>query len=102
MDFILETLADDFIALQTIRPNWRGGDIAEMAEYVPERQFVEVLRDRGLATKNEVAALVGLLQRRNECAHPSGYLPGINETLGYLAEILQRIRLLKRKWSPVP
>jgi hypothetical protein len=51
----------------------------------------------GLATKNEKNALLDLLRRRNECAHPTGYLPGVNETLGYIAEVLQRIQRLAPK-----
>ena len=39
--------------------------------------------------------LHGLLTRRNECAHPSTYLPGLNETLGYIAETLNRIEYLQ-------
>ncbi len=45
--------------------------------------------------KNEARALHGLLQRRNECAHSTDYYPGLNETLGYLAELFQRVTLLQ-------
>jgi hypothetical protein len=99
MDFIEETLSQELSTLRKLRPAWRGSDISEVAESVPERQLIEALKDLGLATKNEVAALVGLLQRRNECAHPSNYFPKVNETMGYLAEIIQRIQHLRAKWS---
>lgn len=98
MDYLLEKLsADGLVALKAERPKWQGADIHEMAEFVPERQFVEVARPLGLCTKNEMNALISLLQRRNECAHPSGYLPGLNETLGYLSELLQRLKRLSAK-----
>src|ERR1022692_541204 len=98
MDFIQEKLsADNLASLRAVRPKWQGKDISEMAEYVPERQLVDVLQNVGLASKNEVNALVGLLQHRNECAHPSDYLPAVNETLGYIAEVMQRIKLLAPK-----
>ena len=71
--------------------------MAEMREYVPERQLVEVTQAVGLCTKNEAKALVGLLDRRNECAHPSAYFPQMNESLGYVSELLQRLRLLAPK-----
>jgi hypothetical protein len=71
--------------------------MAEMREYVPERQLVEATRDIGLCSKNEMLALVSLLQKRNESAHPSAYYPGLNETLGYISEVLQRLKLLQSK-----
>jgi hypothetical protein len=98
MDYIEEKLsADNMVKLRTVRPNWPGSDIHEMAEHISEYQIVETLRPVGLATKNETKALLDLLRRRNECAHPTGYLPQVNETLGYIAEILQRISKLAPK-----
>lgn len=40
-------------------------------------------------------ALHGLLNRRNECAHPSEYFPDLNETLGYIGELFKRIKQLQ-------
>jgi hypothetical protein len=98
MDYIEEKLAADHLAkLRSVRPNWRGRDIREMAEYIAEYQLVESLKAVGLTTKNETNALLDLLRRRNECAHPTGYLPQANETLGYIAEIIQRITKLAPK-----
>ncbi len=98
MDYIKEKLAGDGLAkVHAARPNWQGRDIGEMAEYVPEHQLVDVLKNVGLGTKNDVKALHGLLAKRNECAHPSSFLPGLNETLGYIEEIIQRVRLLAPK-----
>ena len=98
MDYIEEKLASDgLVALRQERPKWQGADIREMAEFVPERQLVEVLRPLGLATKNQVNALVSLLARRNECAHPTDYYPGLNETLGYISELMQRLATLVGK-----
>jgi hypothetical protein len=98
IDYIEEKLsADNMVKLRAVRPNWRGRDIREIAEYVSEYQIVETLKAVGLTTKNETNALLDLLRRRNECAHPTGYLPQVNETLGYIAEILQRIIKLAPK-----
>lgn len=96
MDFLEDKLASDgLVKVRTQRPAWKSHDMHELREYVPERQLVEVAQAIGLCSKNETQSLVGLLQRRNECAHPSEYLPGLNETLGYLSELIQRIRLLQ-------
>ena len=98
MDFLEEKLqSDGLVKVRALRPAWKGKDIEEMREYVPERQLVEVTKDVGLTTKNEMGALIALLNRRNDCAHPSSYFPGLNETLGYLSELLQRIVQLKGK-----
>ena len=98
MDFLEEKLESDGLKkVRVERPAWKGSNMAEMREYVPEMQLVEVCRDVGLCTKNETQALVGLLRKRNECAHPSNYFPGLNETLGYLSELLQRIKMLHPK-----
>jgi hypothetical protein len=92
MDYIEEKLAaDGLVKLRAERPNWPGKNIHEMAEYIAEHQLVEVLKPLGLATKNEMQGFLGLLRRRNECAHPTGYLPTLNQTLGYIDEVLQRI-----------
>ena len=98
MDFLEEKLASDGLQkVRTVRPAWKWSSIAELREYVPEMQLVEVCQDVGLCTKNETQALLGLLRKRNECAHPSNYFPGLNETLGYLSELLQRIAMLQPK-----
>jgi len=97
-DFIEEKLSEDgLVKLRAARPAWQGADIREMAEYIPERQFVDVMKVLGLTTKNETAAFVSLLQKRNECAHPTGYYPDLNQTLGYMSEILLRLKSLSLK-----
>ena len=98
MDFLEEKFqSDGLVKLRRVRQNWKGLTIEEMREYVPERHLIEATKDLGLATKNEMGALVALLNRRNDCAHPSSYYPQLNETLGYLSELMQRISQLKDK-----
>jgi hypothetical protein len=98
MDYLEQKLASDgLVRLRTARPKWQGRTIEEMREYVPERQLVEVTQPLGLCTKNEMQALVSLLNRRNECAHPSDYYPELNETLGYISETLKRLERLATK-----
>lgn len=98
VDFVFEKLSSDgLVKLRAARPKWAGKDIFEMAEFIPERQFVDVCKDLRLATKNENKLMVSLLDRRNECAHPSAYYPDLNTTLGFTSEILQMIDRLRGK-----
>jgi hypothetical protein len=42
-------------------------------------------------------ALHGLLNKRNECAHPSDFYPDMNGSLGYISELLSRVATLQTK-----
>ena len=42
-------------------------------------------------------SLHGLLSKRNECAHPSDYEPEFSETIGYVSELLNRIKKYEMK-----
>jgi hypothetical protein len=98
MDFIEDKICSDgSIKLKGVRPNWKFTSIDELRELVPEYQIIEVTRELKLCTKTQVKALIGMLNKRNECAHPSIYYPGLNESLGYISEILQRITNLQAK-----
>lgn len=98
MDFLEEKLAADGLrAVATARPKWPTQNIEALREQVNEFQLIEVAQVVGLCSKNEVKALHGLLNKRNECAHPSPYFPNLNEALGYVAEVMQRIKHLQPK-----
>jgi hypothetical protein len=98
MDFLEEKLASDGLrAVATARPKWPTQNIEALREQVNEFQLIEVTHVVGLCSKNEVKALHGLLNRRNECAHPSPYFPNLNEALGYVTEVMQRIKHLQPK-----
>jgi hypothetical protein len=97
-DFLEQKLAEDGLAaVKTARPKWKSSSIEELREEIPEAQLIDVAREIGLCRKNEAKALHGLLNKRNECAHPSEFYPGLNESLGYISELLQRIAQLSRK-----
>jgi len=92
MDFLEEKLASDgFVRLKAKRPAWPSSSVEELRESVVEYQLIDAAKDLGLIGKTQAKALHGLLNKRNECAHPSDYFPALNETLGYVAEILARI-----------
>lgn len=99
MDFLQEKLASDgLVAVHTARPAWaKFNSLAELRENVTEFQMLEVSRDVHLLTKAEYKVLQGLLAKRNECAHPSGYKPGLNEALGYVSELLNRMPIIGQR-----
>lgn len=92
MDFLEDKLASDGLArLRKLRPSWNMASVEELREHVPEFQLIDAARELKLCSKTEAKGLQGLLNKRNECAHPSAYFPGLNESLGYVSELIQRI-----------
>ena len=98
MDFIEEKLTEDgFYSLSIHRPKWQIKTIEDLRDIGPDYQIIQTLRLVKLCSKTEEKALQGLLSHRNECAHPSNYDPRVNETLGFISEIFQRIKHLQQK-----
>src|SRR6266478_1149711 len=84
--------------LHAAYPAWsKYKTVDDLRENIAEYQLIESGRTVGLLTKNEMKALHGLLNKRNECAHPSNYFPGLNDSLGYISELVQRISHLQGK-----
>src|SRR5579864_1646335 len=75
VDLLERKLNSDSLAkVHTKRPNWaKFGTVDELRENVPEHQLIEVAREVGLLSKAETKSVFGLLAKRNECAHPSGF-----------------------------
>jgi hypothetical protein len=86
--------ADGLDTVGKVRAKWPIDSLEDLRESVSEFQLIAVGRDVGLLTKNDVKALHGMLNKRNECAHPSEYYPGLNDTLGFISELFQRIAKL--------
>jgi ribosomal protein S18 len=97
MDFLEQKIVSDgFKKLHSAYSAWsKYKTIEDLREYVSEYQIIEAARNIGLCTKSQTKALQGLLNKRNECAHPSSYYPNLNESLGYISELLQRINQLQ-------
>jgi hypothetical protein len=96
MDFIEERIeSKGFSKLKRIRENWKGSCIEDIRENYPEYQIIEAGRDMGLYSKSVCKALQGLLNKRNECAHPSDYYPDLNQTLRYISEIIARMKAMQ-------
>ena len=62
-----------------------------------EFQLIEAARRLTLCTKTEMKALHGMLNKRNECAHPSDFYPDMNGSFGYISELLSRVKTLQGK-----
>lgn len=99
IDFLEQKLASDGLTkVKTVRKKWnKYKTIEELRENIPEAQLVDVARDVKLISKTECKTFQGLLSKRNECAHPSNYEPGLNESLGYVSELLKRIEQLQNR-----
>ena len=99
MDFLEQKISSDgLVKIKSIRLGWlKYNSIEEIRENLPEHQIIEAARDIGLLSKSETKTILGLLSKRNECAHPSGYNPDMNESLGYVSELINRIEKLNSR-----
>lgn len=102
MDFLESKLAlDGLRKLHTNYPNLaKHKSIEDLRENISEHSLIEISRKLKLLGKTQSKALLGLLNKRNECAHPSSYYPGFNETLGYISEIFNRMGQLQKVKYP--
>ena len=97
IDFLHQKLAEDgFVKLKTVRPKWKLATPEDLREQ-SDSHIIVAAKDVRLLRKTEQKALQGLLNRRNECAHPEDFYPGLNESLGYLSELIGRIKTLKAR-----
>lgn len=99
MDFYEEILErDGLTALRRERPSWKHATSMEtLREYQAEYALLELAQPLGLATKNEMKALLALLNKRNQCAHPSSFMPDLNLALGFISEVLHYMGLMQGK-----
>lgn len=97
IDFLHQKLAEDgFAKLRVARPSWKLAtpeDLREQSDF----HVIETAKDVGFLRRTEQRAIQGLLNRRNECAHPEDFYPGLNESLGYLSELVGRIEALQAR-----
>lgn len=94
VDFLHEYLIPDHLAaLQAVRPKWNLSAAENLREW-GEFAVIEAGKAGAVYGNTTMKALHGLLNRRNECAHPSDYFPDLNETLGFIGELFKRIEAL--------
>jgi hypothetical protein len=93
MDFLEVKMASDgLVRVVSSYPAWaKFSSLEELRENVAEHQLIEAAAVVGLLQKSEKKSLLGLLAKRNECAHPSRYHAGLNDSLGYITDLLGRI-----------
>lgn len=80
--------------LRAARPKWNltvKADLGLQTDFA----LIEALKAAGLVSNGLMKALHGLLNKRNECAHPDEYDPSVNDTLGYVDELMKRIAQLQ-------
>jgi hypothetical protein len=101
MDYLEDKMIFDYLSdIKTVRPKWPISGKEDLREQGTEYQLIAVCRQVKLFTRNEERAFHGLLNTRNECAHPSSYSPTLNETLGFVSQLLNRINTLQQKSHP--
>ncbi len=89
---------NNFINLHAVGAPWTTySSLEELCEKVTEHSLIEVAYKMKLLSKTEKKTIHGLLAKRNEVAHPSGYMPDMNESLGYISEVINRIEILSKK-----
>jgi len=86
-----------FKKLKVVRTKWNASSLDELREEVSEFQIIEACKDLKLINKSEMRILHGFLSKRNLCAHPSDFFPNFNQTLGYMADILNMIKNFQKK-----
>jgi hypothetical protein len=86
--------AERIAKVRVARNKWKLDDAADM-RLQTDFAFVEALKASGLVTNTVMKALHGLLNKRNECAHADDYDPTVNDTLGYIDELMKRIAKLQ-------
>jgi hypothetical protein len=97
IDFLHNHLAVDGLSgLNVARPKWKVSSAEDLREHA-DYHVIEAGKAAGFYPKSVMKALHGLLNKRNESAHPSEFFPDFNETLGYLSELFQRIGYLQAK-----
>lgn len=94
IDFLHNLLVDKHLtALRTARPNWTITVAEDLREY-SDFQVIEAGKAASVYKNTMMRTLQGFLGQRNECAHPSDYFPDLNSTLGYVSELVNRIKRL--------
>ena len=94
-DYLQRRAAQDgFCSLNAKYPKWNITSLESLRDTVGEHNLIEGLYAASLITKSEKKALLALLNKRNECAHPTDYYPDLNQSLGYVSECISRMSAL--------
>lgn len=99
IDFYEEKLASDgLVKVHQAYTNWSGHKtLDDLRENIKEYQLIEAGKKIRLLTNGQMKALHGHLNSRNLAAHPTGFDPGINETLGYVESLIKLAAVIESK-----
>lgn len=98
LDVYDQKLASDGLAkVATEYPKWKTTSLEDLREEVNEFSRIDAGKKIGLLTKVQHKSMHGHLHTRNQAAHPTGFDPGINETLGYIEALLKVVRVIESK-----
>lgn len=99
MDLYEEKLGSDgLVKVHQEYPKWASfGSLEDLRENIKEYQLIEAGKKVKLLSHSQMKSLHGHLHTRNQAAHPTGFDPGINETLGYIAALLKLAAVLEAK-----
>ena len=98
VDYVIEKLGEDGFAKVTAKyRHWQTPIDEYVRDNISDHSLVEVAASMGLLGKQQKKSVLGLLAKRNECAHPSGVVPDLNEALGFISDLLNRMSRLKQK-----
>ena len=86
-------VSDKEAEIRSVRPKWKFKDLAELKEQFPESQILDVGKEVGVVKKAQLKVLQGHLATRNQCAHPTVYLPSLNVGIGYVDELIAFTKL---------
>lgn len=76
-------------AIRAKRSAWNYKDLAELKENIAEAQILDVAKDVSHIGKARLRILQGHLATRNQCAHPTLYVPSLNTGIGYIDELIR-------------
>ena len=99
MDLYEEKLGSDgLVKVHAAYPRWAlHATLDELRENIKEYQLIEAGKKIGLLSNRQMKSLHGYLHARNQAAHPAGFAPGINETLGYVEGLIKLAGVLNQK-----
>lgn len=75
-------------AIQKLSPKARTVKAIEDFGWINDRTFLEACPDIGLLDKTEKTTLVGSLDLRNSCGHPTKYKPGVKKVSAFIEDVL--------------
>lgn len=64
--------------------------------YLSESQFLQLGEDAGIFNRNARQVLIERLNLRNRCGHPTGYVPGREETVVFIESLT--LNILTGSW----